>query len=199
MSPPRSLAASLPLFLSMGSNWSLAARIAATASSDCVPAWVVASTRALNPPITLLSKVRSAALLARRSCVMPLALDASMALCNMISISAVLLGFQTVSASARARTIPASAPIPISLPAPVAVGALATLAPSIMAAVADNSKPSWRLADSSPRSLALAPVAAEAATGSKLSRLPGSLMFSDSTVTTTWAAATSAALSMACP
>ena len=47
MSPPRSPAASLPLLLSIGSNWSLAARIVAIASTDCDPACVVTSTRAL--------------------------------------------------------------------------------------------------------------------------------------------------------
>ena len=196
MSPPRSLTASLPLLLSMGSNWSLAARIADTASSDCAPAWVVASTRALNPPITLLSKVRSAALLARRSFVVPRALDASMAPCTMTSISAVLLRLTTVSAWLRARTMPASAPIPSALPAPVPAGASAAVAPSIMAAVAENSKLSWRLADNKPRSLTLAPVPEDAATGSKLSRLPASLMPSDSTVLTILAAASNAVLSM---
>ena len=108
-------------------------------------------------------------------------------------MSTVLLRLTEVSVWLRARTRPAKAPMPIALPVPV--GASAAAAPSTIAAEAENSRPSWRLADSSPRSPTLALTAPDAATGSKLNRLPGLLLPSSSTVLTTWAAASSIVLS----
>ena len=186
-SPPLPLAAWSPLLLKVGSSRSCAARIVAIASIDCEPSWVVVSTRALKPAITPLSSVRSAAELARRFCVLPAALDAVMLACTTASTSAVLLRLRSVPVASRASTRLAKAPMPKAAPTPA--GALVSVAaPSIKAAEAANSSPSWRLAESKPTSLALAPLAAAAPTGSKLNRLIGLVLLRPSTWLTVAAA-----------